>query len=431
MSTMKDRTQSVAGLWRHSGFLRLWAADSFYQVDRQMSVVVVPLIGAITLDANAFQMGFLLAATTAPALVIGLIAGVWIDRLPRRTVMIVAASGRGLVVSAVPVLWFTGTLTIEILALCAFLGGALAIFFEIGRQAWLPGLIGRDRLVEANGKIGATRSIAQMLGPSIGGGLAGIVAAPYALLVAGITNVTAAGLVSRAGGDDRAPASSGPRQPAWRQALDGLALAYRNRILRATIGAGSVVALFGHVFIAVYVLYMANYLHLSAFAIGLVFGVGGFGALLGSLLAAPVARRFGIGRTVIAGWLLFGLGGLPIPLAILVPEYALPLVLFSELFQWMVLEIADINQLSLRQAITPDEYLGRISATDRFVVAGMIPIGSLIGGALGSLVGVPATLLIGVGGMMLAFLWVLLSPLRSLHTQPSEPMQLVPSPSGD
>lgn len=419
-------TYEYRNLWRHPAFMRLWAADAFMELGRQTSIVVIPLIGAIALGATPFQMGVLGAAATVPSLLVGLIAGVWVDRLPRRAMMVVASSGRFVLAASVPLLWYADLLSVWGLAGISFLMGVLTLFFDLSRLAWLPSLVGRSRLIEANGKMQASKSAAQMLGPSLGGGVAGIAAAPVAMLVDAPAALFAALFTSRAPGDGRTEPATGPRRPVWRQAADGLGVSLRNPLLRATNGASGAVSLFGHVFIAVYVLYMANDLGLSSFAIGLVFGIGGIGGFIGAFLAAPLASRYGVGRTIVTSWLFFGLGGLPIPLAILVPEYALALVIFSEFLQWMVLEIAEVNQLSLRQAITPDHYLGRVSATFRFAVNGLTPIGLLLGGVLGTIVGIHTTLLIGVAGMMIAFVWVLLSPVRGVYQQPSEPVEMVP-----
>jgi MFS family permease len=412
----------ASSLWRSPIFLRFWGADGFFDLARQSSIVVIPLIGALTLNATPFQMGVLGAAATTPSLIISLIAGVWVDRLPRRTTMVVVAACRFLFMASIPVLWWFDLLTVWLLAGIAFLGGTTTLFFDLSRLAWMPSLVGRRRLSDANGKMHASQSAAQMVGPTVGGAAAGAFSPPLAMLVDApaslIATILVRGLPSTHGSSERS------RGSVWRQAVTGLKLSVRNPILRTTIGTSGLTSLFGHVFLAVYVLYMATSLTLSSFEIGLVFGIGGFGALIGSFLAAPLARQFGVGRTIAAGWLLFGLGGLPIPLAILVPEYALPLVIFSEFLQWLVLPIAEVNQLSLRQAITPDHLLGRVSASYRFFVSGMIPVGSLLGGVLGTLVGLQTTLLIGVAGMLGAFVWVAFSPVRAIGEHPEEPLEL-------
>jgi MFS family permease len=415
-------------LWRIPAFLRFWGADGLLDLGRQSSIVVIPLIGALTLDATAFQMGVLGAAASTPSLLISLFAGVWVDRWSRRTTMVATALIRCLLAASIPLLWWVGVLNVWMLAGIAFLSGSATLFFDLSRLAWLPGLVGRRRLADANGKIEASKSAAQMAGPAIGGGLAGLTSPPLAMFIDAPSSLVAALLARGVPGGGIRPARTERRESIWRQAMEGLSLSVRNPLLRATIGASGLTSLFGHVFIAVYVLFMATALNLSSFEIGLVFGIGGFGALIGSFLAAPLASRFGVGRTISAGWLLFGLGGLPIPLALLVPEYALILVIVSEFFQWLVLPIAEVNQLSLRQAITPDSHLGRISASSRFFVNGMVPVGSLIGGVLGTVVGLQATLLIGVVGMLGAFFWAVLSPVREIKENPREPMALSPTP---
>jgi MFS family permease len=424
----KSNVDDAASLWRSPIFLRFWCADAFLDLARQSSIVVIPLIGALTLDASPFEMGVLGAAATAPSLLISLIAGVWVDQLPRRATMIIAALARCLLALSIPVLWWLDILGVWLLAAITFLGGTTSLFFDLSRMAWLPSLVGRTRLADANGKMNASKSTAQMVGPTIGGAVAGATLPPLAMLLDVPASLGSALLMRGVSADESSSTATRRKGSAWRQGIEGLSLSLRNPILRATIASSGLTSLFGHVFLAVYVLYMANALGLSSFEIGLVFGIGGFGALIGSFLAAPLAQRFGVGRTISAGWLLFGLGGLPIPLAILVPEYALPLVIFSEFFQWLVLPLAEVNQLSLRQAITPDSHLGRVSASSRFFVAGMVPIGSVLGGALGSLIGLQATLLVGVFGMLAAFVWIAASPVRSIGVHPKEPMNLEPAP---
>lgn len=424
-----SNTGREASLWRSPAFQRVWGAEGLIDLARQSSIVVIPLIGALTLDASPFQMGVLAASTAAPSLLISLVAGVWIDRLPRRGSMIVSAALRCLLVVSIPALWWGDLLTVWLLAVIAFLAGTAGLFFDLARLAWLPALVGRQRLADSNGKMQASRSAAQMIGPSIGGAVAGAASPPLGMLVDAPASLVSAILLRKVPPEQRENRADGGRESVWSQAIDGLALSLRNPVLRATIGASGLTGLFGHVFLSVYVLYMATTLELSSFEVGLVFGIGGFGALIGSFLASPLAARFGTGKAITAGWLLFGLGGLPIPLAFMVPEYALALVIFSEFFQWMVLPIAEVNQLSLRQAVTPDRYLGRVAASYRFFVGGMVPIGSLIGGTLGSLIGLPATLLIGVAGMLLAFLWIVVSPVRTVRELPSGDPEMAGNPA--
>jgi MFS family permease len=186
------------------------------------------------------------------------------------------------------------------------------------------------------------------------------------------------------------------------------------------------VTFFGYVFLAVYVLYMDRDLGLGPSAIGLVFSIGGAGALAGAILAGPLARRVGIGPAIIWSRVAFAVGGIPVPLAVLVPGAALPLLIVSEFAQWMALTIATVNQLTVRQSMVPDRLLGRASATIRFVVTGSQPLGSLLGGLLGQLLGLRAALLIGIIGSGAAFVWVLWSPLRRM-IEPPPPLEPEPA----
>jgi predicted MFS family arabinose efflux permease len=164
------------------------------------------------------------------------------------------------------------------------------------------------------------------------------------------------------------------------------------------------VTLGGFLFLSIYVLYLTRTLGLDAGAVGLVFAMGGIGALLGSMVAAPVRNRWGTGPTLVGSLVLFGLFGLTVPLAVAFPRYALPLILASELLQWVTLVVYNINAVSLRQAITPNHLLGRVNGSMRFISAGMRPVGSLLGGYLGSRIGLPATLVVGALGMLVAFM---------------------------
>jgi len=246
-----------------------------------------------------------------------------------------------------------------------------------------------------------------------------MVGAAYAVLLDAMSFLISALLLQRIRKREPEPDASIEHPPIMRGIGQGMRLVFGNATLRAMLLSSSFTSFFGYAFLAVYVLYMVDSLHLSSSAVGLVFGLGGLGALLGALIAAPVARRIGVGPAIIAGRILFGLCGAPVPLAVLVPSFALPLVLAAEFSQWMMLTVADVNSMSLRQAITPDRFLGRVNATSTFIVGGAIPLGSLLGGALGELIGVKATLVVGIVGFMLAAVWVYLSPLQHLREQPA------------
>lgn len=408
-----------AGLWRQPEFLKLWAASAISDVGSQITVVALPLIAALTLRATAWEMGLLSAAGSAPILLVGLLAGVWVDRLRRRPMLIAADVGRALLLLAIPLTSVIGALRIEILYVVALLVGTLTVLFDVAYLSFLPSLVERDRLVEGNSKLEATSSAAQVAGPGLGGVLVGVLGAAFAVLLDALSFVMSALFIAGIRVREAPLAAAGGRPGMMAEIREGLRVVLTHRILRVLVGSSATSNLFGRMFLAVYVLYMTRDLGLGPVGVGLVFATGGVGALVGALAAAPVTRLLGPGPTMIWAQLLFGLTGMAVPLAVLVPRVALPMVVASEFGQWMAVTVYYINVVSVRQALTPDRLLGRVNATTRFLGGGALPIGALMGGALGEVIGLPLTLVVAEFGMLLAFLWLLLSPVRALRELPT------------
>jgi MFS family permease len=406
------------GLWLHRDFVNLWAAESVAQFGAQITLLALPLAAALTLDASASQMGILTAAGTAPALLLGLFAGVLVDRLRRKPLLVAADLGRALLLTMIPVLWFFDALRIEALYAIGFGTGILTVFFDVAYQSFLPTVVSREQIIEGNSKLQASASVAQVAGPGMAGVLVGLVGAPLAIVANAASYLGSALFIGRIRVTEPSPEAS-QRRSVWHEAVEGLRVVFGHAILRPMALCAAISSLFGYVFLAVYILYMLNTLDFSPAQVGLVLGLGGVGALIGALIAEPLARGIGVGPSIIAGRLLFGAGGLVIPLAVTVPALEVPLVVGAEFFQWLVLIVAIVNELSLRQTITPDRLQGRVHATMRVMNAGMVPIGALAGGLLGDAIGLRATLVVGVAGMFVAFIFVLLSPLRTLRRAPA------------
>jgi predicted MFS family arabinose efflux permease len=415
--SIRGSLHGALGIARDLDFARLWAAESISAVGSQVTAVAMPLLAALTLGASPMAVGVLTAATGLPHLLFGLFAGAWVDRLPRRPIMVASDVGRAALLAAIPVAAWFDLLRIELLIAVAFLDGALKVFFDIAYMAYVPALVSREKLVEANSKLEASASGAQVVGPALGGALVRVLGAPIAILVDALSFLASAAFLFGIRVQEPPPA------PAQESSLigevtQGLRALWQNRILRALALASAIMNFGAFVFFAVYVLYLTRTLGLDPGAVGLVFALGGVGALIGSLAAGPIRARWGIGATLVGSLVLFGVFGLTIPLAVLFPRYALPLILASELLQWVMVIIFDINAVSLRQTITPDRLLGRVNGSIRFVVWGVRPAGSLLGGYLGSRIGLPATLAIGGLGMLLAFTPLLASPIprmREIH----------------
>lgn len=414
------RHRRWGALWSHGDFRQLWAAESISQFGSQITLVALPLVAALTLGASASQMGMLAAAGTLPFLLLSLFAGVWVDRLRRRSIMLVTDVGRALLLLSVPVAWAIGFLRIELLYAVAFLVGVQTLFFDVAYVSYLPSIVDRDHLTEGNAKLQASASTAQVTGPGAAGVLVGVLSAPLALVVDALTYLLSAFFLTRIRSREPMPERAA-RMRVRREIGEGLRTIFGNPVLRAIASTGATTNLFGYMFLAVYVLYMIQDLGFSATQVGLVFSLGGVGAIIGSVVAEPLRRRLGIGPTIIWGRIMFGAGGLLVPLAVAVPRFEVPMVLAAEFLQWAALLVAVVNEISLRQTLVPDRLLGRANATMRFMNAGVIPIGSLAGGFLGELIGLRGTLVVGVAGMLVAGAWVALSPLRTLRDAPAAP----------
>lgn len=417
MGFVRDRWGSRSGLWRHRDFLHFWSADSLSWFGNQISQLALPLVAVLTLDASAFEVGLLAAIGQLPLFLFGLFAGAWIETRTRRPILISADFGRAALLAVIPVAAWLDRLSMSLLYVVAFAVGVLTVFFDVTYRSYLPSLVGRDKLTEANGKLEASASTAQVGGPFLGGVLVGVFSAPFAILVDAVSFVASGLLLRRIEAEESIPEPD-VHQSVWQQIGGGMRFVTRDATLRALAGCGAVTNFAGWIFLSIYVLFMERELGLSATAIGFVFAAGGVGALIGAVFAGRLANRVGVGPAIILGQLGFGVTGLLVPIAVLVPSVALPMVVAAEFLQWLTLLIYIVNAVSLRQTITPDELQGRVNATFLFATRGVVPLGSLVGGALGGFIGLPWTLVVGEIGMFLAVVVLFWSPLRTMRSAP-------------
>jgi MFS family permease len=407
------------GLWRHPEFVKLWTGQTISQFGTQVSQLAIPLTGALVLNASPAQMGLLGAFEFAPFLLLSLFAGVWVDRMSRRPILIVADIGRAVLLGSIPLAAFLGVLHIEQLYAVGLLAGVLTVFFDVAYQSYLPVLVRRDHLVEGNSKLEVSHSVAQIAGPGIAGGLVQVVTAPIAVIVDALSYIASVASLLLIHTSEPAPAPHEDNAGSiWRELREGLVVVVGNPLLRSIAGCTGTSNLFSNAIQAIFVLYITRELGLQPAVIGLIFAASGPGALLGAVFAGGAARRFGLGSTILGSVALNELANLLIPLAA-----GPPVALAAMLMAWGFLTglsnpIYNINQVSLRQAITPDRVQGRMNASMRFIVWGTIPVGALLGGALGQAFGLWPTLVAMALCSLLAPVWVLLSPVRQLRVQP-------------
>ena len=407
-----------AGLWRHVDFMRLWTAQTVSQFGSQITQLGLPLTAALVLGASPAQMGVLGAAEFAPFLLFGLIAGVWVDRLPRRPILVWADLGRALLLATIPAGAYLGLLRIEQLYVVGFLAGVLTVFFDVAYMAYLPSLVARDRMVEGNSKLELGRSAAQIAGPGVAGGLIQLLTAPIAILLDSLSFLFSAAClfgIRRAGPPPEPRAAAGS---VWQQIGEGLAVVLKSRLLRPIALCTGTSNLFGNMLFAVFILFVTRELGIDAGTLGLLFTVGAVGGMAAAAAAGRLAGAIGVGPTIVGAILVGGLGNLLVPLFAGPGWVGLGVLALSGFAGGVGNVVYNITQVSLRQAITPHRLQGRMNASMRFVVWGTIPIGSLIGGFLGEQIGLRPTMLVGGLGGLLAGLWVFFSPVRSLREQP-------------
>ena len=416
------RLRRPGGLWHHRDFRNFWAAQTISQFGSQVDDLALGLVAVIVLDATAFEVAVYGTLNFLPFILFTLPAGVWVDRLPRKPILVIGDLGRFAVLLTIPVAYALDALTLWQLYAVAFLTGVFTVFFDVAYQSYLPSLVERKDIGEGNSKLEITRSTAQLAGPGLGGALVEILTAPYAVLVDAFSFLASGTLLLRIRKrEEPLPAAPSETKPSLRAELkEGLKFVLGNPNLRAQAGCTATANFFFNVTFAIYLVYLVRELELSPGVIGLLFGVGSVGSLLAALTTTRISSRFGIGPTTIAVSLLY----LPAMLLIaLAPAgFPLPFLVLGGILLGFVIVVYNITQVTYRQAICPPRLQGRMNSVMRFIVWGTIPIGTLLGGALGSTIGLRETLVVGAVGSGSSFLWILLSPQRHLREMP-EPIE--------
>ncbi|HLZ71833.1 MAG TPA: MFS transporter [Dehalococcoidia bacterium] len=419
---------ATGSLWRQRRFRTLWAAYSVSMVGSQVTLLALPLTAVLALHASAAQMGLLTAAGAAPHLFVSLFAGVFVDRRRRRPIMVAADAGRAALLLSVPATAALGALSLGQLYGVALLTETLSVFYTVASSSLLPALAGRERLLEANGKLTASFSAAQVGGPGLAGVLIQLVTAPFAIVAdAGSFVFSALSLGFGLRGVEPAAVRREGGASVWREIGAGLRFVLGNPLLRATACFTSTLNFWHTVIFTVLVLYATNELGIGPALLGLILATGAVGALGGALLAGRIARRIGVGKATAWGGTITALACLCYPLAGGPRPLAVAVLLAGELLTGFAVVNLDINQVSLRQALTPERMLGRTGASGRFITWGVRPFGALLAGWLGTAFGLRATLAIGAGGGLLAVLWLWLSPLPALRILPAEPLAAAPT----
>jgi MFS family permease len=375
-----ERLIRYAGLLREPAFRRLWVAQSISQVGTQVTWLALPLVAILVLGASPFEVALLGAVDFLPFLLFTLAAGAWVDRLPKQRVMVAADLGRMAVLSAIP---------------------AAALLHVLGLwQLYL----------------------AQVLGPGLAGVLVGAITAPIAILLDAVSYLASAaflfGLRPRFAVAPRAPTdASGKRSPSiLREVLEGLRFYRASPLLRATSVAIASLNLGGQIGGSIFLVYLVRELALAPETLGLALSIGSLGLLAGAATASGFGKRVGVGPTLIIASVLSA--GASLLMVVASEDTAFWLLALSGLIQGYAVMLINVNGVSLRQALTPDQLQGRVNATGRWINWSVIPPGALLGGAIATAVGLRMTIAIGGLVGLIAVPWLLVSPLRRVRELP-------------
>jgi MFS family permease len=408
-------------LFRHRDFVKLWTAETISQFGTQVTLLALPIIAASTLNVTPFEFGLLGAIEFLPFILLSLPAGVWVDRLRRRPILIAGDLIRAASLVSIPIAFAVDGLTIWQLYIVGFVNGCATVFFDVAYQSYLPALVERDQIVEGNSKLQTSQSAAQITGPGIAGVVIGMVTAPFAILLDSLSFVVSALFMFAIRRHEPAPEpqvdDAGNRASMRTEIGEGLRYIITHPFLRSIAATTATSNLCSNIVYAILILYLVRQLKFSPEQIGIAFSLGSVGFLLGALTANRIAKWAGVGPTIVGSSSAFGPSALL--LAIAPPDVALPFVVASVFLGGLGGAVYNINQISLRQAITPDRMQGRMNATMRFVVWGTIPVGAILGGFLGGVIGLHETIWVGAIGGLFVFLPVLFSPVRGIREMPA------------
>ncbi|MFD0341062.1 MFS transporter [Streptomyces sp. NPDC127117] len=406
---------AATSLWRDRRFRRFWAGQSVSQFGDRITELALPLIAVGALDATANEVAWLTALIWTPNL-LAMVLGAWVDhRARKRRLMILADLVRAAVLLSLPAAHLLDAVTLEQLYVVALLTGAAGVLFNTAYPPFFVRLVPRASYVDANSRLSASRSASFVAGPAIGGPLVQVLTAPVAIVVDALTFLASAVLISRV---SVAEPPAAPAEPSLlRRARDGLTFVVRHPVLRAGLGCAATVNFF--TFVAgsgLFVLFANRSLGLSAGVIGIAFGIGATGALLGAVLAPRISLRFGVGRSIALGAVLF-----PAPLAIAAAAGG-PLWLragalaAAQFLSGFGVMLFDVNLNSLQAAVIPDGMRSRVAGAYSTINYGVRPVGAVVGGLLATLIGLRATLLVAAVGGALSLLWLLPSPIPRIRS---------------
>ena len=433
LSRLKLRSQPDS-LWRHRDFLKLWGGQTISLFGSLLTQFALPLLAALLLGAGAAEMALLAAAEVVPGLLLGFVAGVWVDRLRRRPLLIAADIGRALALASIPLAAALGALHIGQLYAVALIVSVFGVVFDVAYPSYLPTLLKPRELVEGNAKLESSAALAEVSGWGIAGVLTQVAGAPLAILLDAVSFVVSALSLATIRRREPPPDADHERRSVAREVWAGLRFVVADPARRMVTAAGALDTLFGNALGTLIVLYLVRDLRLEPVVMGAIFAVGGVSAFAGSLLVTRISRRWPVGRILPGALLLYDVGALTIPLAGGPTPLAVALLALGQSLD-AAHTVYSVTRLSWFQRTTPDRMQGRFHATLRVVEGGATVIGLALGGVLGQTLGVRATLFLVCAGKLLGPLLLASAPVRelrqSVNSEAPEPTREVETPGGE
>lgn len=413
---MTVRNPFASPLWSNQAFVRVWTAASISIFGSLITRIALPLIAILTLGAGPIEVAILRSVDLGAALLVGLAAGAWVDRLRRRPVLIWADLGRAALLFTLPISFAVGTLSLWQLIAVAGLAAVLTTFFDAADNAYLPAIVERDRLLEANSALAASGSVAEFAGFGISGFLVQLLTGPITVIINGITYLVSAVLLLSIRREEGAPPAKAEREPVLDEIRHGLRLVRRDPILRAFAGAQMLMSMLWGVFGAVWFLFALQELGINAATVGIVAGIGGASSFIGALVATRSTRRWGVGPVAIAAMLLAALGNLFIPLAPAgLPFVAVLFLVGQQLLADSAITVYDVTETSVRQSLVADRELGRVASTFQVASAAAQLAATIGAGLLAEVIGLRLTAFLAPLGGLLAAVVLYRSPVRHLR----------------
>lgn len=407
-------------LTRNADFIKLWTGFTIARVGSQITVLALPLTAVLLLGAGATETGLLVAAQMAPSIVAGLFIGVWIDRLPRRPILILSDIASAVVIGSIPLAAALGVLSLAQLYVVSFLSGTFALSTDLARASFVPSLVGRTRLVSANSRLQASNAVAQVAGPSLGGVLVQALTAPIAMLWDAVGFVISAIFIAAIRSPEPPRARESERS-VWHEITEGLRWVREQPIVLRSITAIALANIEWFAVQGVLVVYATRELGLSPALLGIALAVIGPLSLIGAGLAGPLTARWGLGPVMIAALFLETISRLLLPFAGGTQVQAAAILGLSQALLGLTVPLWVVSSVSLTQALTPEHLLGRVNSATRFVAFGVAPPAAFGAGILGDLIGLRPTLFASALIAAMAFLYLLLSPVRRFQQPAPQP----------